>query len=235
MRAIRTLLLGAALLGCGGGDDDGNSPAQAGSVTPAVAGASTIYLHETYTLGVGGFMTVEYRPYLVFADGRLYKNLATNPDKLDPAASRAAEPDEWGTFTKNGDAIAVTWSDGETEQWEKDEWFTTNPAPAGTVLAGEFTSISGGGNVAFGGDVVTYSSANIAFQGDKFTMETSGGGSTEDVTAYADRERAGTYVLDGYTIELRFNSGVVEKKFFYFYPDSRDVFGVGDRYYVTAD
>ena len=43
------------------------------------------------------------------------------------------------------------------------------------------------------------------------------------------------YRLDGHTIELRFNNDDVERKFFYFYPDSKDVFGIGDDYYVKED
>jgi len=146
--------------------------------------------------------------------------------------SKQQEPDEWGTWQKQGNEIAITWQDGDTDTWEDKSWFVANQAAKSETIAGDYTSISGGGNTAFGGSVITFSSSDISFNGNKFTFESTGGGSSSDVTAYSSQTKAGTYELDGYSITLRFNNGTVEKKFFYFYPDSKEVFGIGSRYYV---
>jgi hypothetical protein len=208
---------------------------QAASVAEEVPGAEGIYLHLEYNLGVGGFLTIEYRPYLFFKDGSVYQNLDTSVDKLDVTKSKQQEPKEWGTWKKNGNEFTITWNDGDTETWEEDEWFTTQAARAGEKIAGSYKSISGGGNVAFGGDVMVFSASNISFDGDKFTYESTGGGTSTSITAYSSQNKAGTYELKGNTITLKFNNGSVEKKFFYFYPDSKDVFGIGSRYYVPRD
>jgi hypothetical protein len=82
---------------------------------------------------------------------------------------------------------------------------------------------------------MAFSSINVSFDSNKFTFESIGGGSSDALTAYGSQSKAGTYELNGYSITLRFNNGTVEKKFFYFYPDSKDVFGIGTRYYVPND
>ncbi|QHT65594.1 hypothetical protein GXP67_02410 [Rhodocytophaga rosea] len=208
---------------------------QAASKVVDVPGAEGIYLHLEYTMGVGGFLYPEYRPYLLFKDGSIYQNLDTSIDKLDVAKSKQQEPKEWGTWEKKGNEFSITWSDGDTETWGEDEWFTTQAATAGEKIKGSYESISGGGNVAFGGDVMIFSATTISFDGDKFTYESTGGGSTSNLTAYSSQDKAGTYELKGNSIILKFNNGAVEKKFFYFYPDGKDVFGIGTRYYVPND
>jgi hypothetical protein len=200
-----------------------------------VPGAEAIYLHEEYEMGVGGYMYVVYNPYLVFKDGSIYKNLATNIDKLHIEQSRQQEAEEWGTWQKKGKDIVIAWKDGDQDTWEEESWFIANPASGGETIKGDYHSISGGGNIAFGGSMMTFSSTNISFNGNKFTFESTGGGSSDAVSSYASQTKAGTYELNGYSITLRFNNGVVEKKFFYFYPDSKDVFGIGTRYYVPND
>ncbi|RDC64383.1 hypothetical protein [Adhaeribacter pallidiroseus] len=225
---VSSMLVNVTLTSCQKDDE-----AQPDTSIKEVLDAEAIYLHEEYETGVGGYLYVVYNPYLLFNDGSVYRNLDTNVDKLNVAQSKQQEPEEWGTWQKQGSEIALTWQDGDTDTWEDKSWFVASKAAKGETIAGAYSSISGGGNTAFGGSVITFSSSNISFNGNKFTFESTGGGSSSDVTAYSSQEKAGTYELDGYSITLRFNNGAVEKKFFYFYPDSKDVFGIGDQYYVT--
>lgn len=48
------------------------------------------------------------------------------------------------------------------------------------------------------------------------------------------KDGAGKYVLNGYSLELRYNNGQVQQKSFYFYPDSKETFGIGTSAYVPA-
>lgn len=235
MRSIfKAALVGALVLTACGGDDAANDDGKNAAAATA-AGADALVLHQEYTIGVGGYMYATWNPYLLYADGSIYSNLATSPDDLDPAASKVAEPKSWGKYTRSGGMgdLAVTWSSGETEAWAKDDWQIATPGKAGQQLNGAWTTISGGGNTAFGGDVVTVSSGYLAFEGDRFTSERGGGGTTSAVTAYASESKAGTYAIDGYTLTLKFDDGRVVKEFFYLYSDEdTDVFGVGDDAYV---
>lgn len=98
-------------------------------------------------------------------------------------------------------------------------------------------TIGGGGNTAMGGNTMIVISNNINFN-DKgqFTMKKVAGGSNTDfdvsTSTYSNSNSAGTYKLNGYSIEMRYNNGQVVRKLFYFYPDSRDAFGIGDDAYV---
>ena len=83
------------------------------------------------------------------------------------------------------------------------------------------------------------SSSNITFNNKgQFTRVSTGGGSysgsTGSVTAYSNKDAAGTYMLDGYSLELKYNNGTSSRLSFYFYPDSKEVFGLGARDYVPS-
>ncbi len=199
-----------------------------------LAGLQAIYLHREHTFGVGGMLVLHFRPHLMFADGSVFRDLPTRVDTFDVAASKASEARDWGTWTRNGDEIRITWPDGDTDTWDAGSWYVARPAQRGEPIAGAYASISGGGNTALGGSVLTFASRNLTFDGDRFTAESTGGTSGA-VTAYSSQDRAGTYVLDGHTIELHFNNGTTERQFFYFYPDSKNVLGIGSRSYTRRD
>jgi predicted secreted protein len=67
-------------------------------------------------------------------------------------------------------------------------------------------------------------------------MQKAAGGSNADfdvsTSAYSNSNSAGTYKLNGYSIEMRYNNGEVVRRLFYFYPDSRTTFGIGGDAYV---
>jgi hypothetical protein len=198
-------------------------------------GAERAILHLEYRYGFGGFVEVVYKPYLLFKDGSIYENLDTSLDKLDLAKSKQQETEHWGTWKKEGDDLVITWNQEDPEKWKKETIFEAKPAVAGEKINGKFRSLTGRGNLALGGDVLVFTTTTIAMDDNKFTFETTSGGSTSSVTSYTSEDKAGTYALDGYTITLRFNNGSVEKKFFYFFPDEKTVFGIGTRYFVKKD
>ncbi|WP_234734471.1 hypothetical protein [Tellurirhabdus bombi] len=194
-----------------------------------------VYMHSEMRYGVGGFMYQEYEPYVLLKDGTLYKNITVSPYDLDVPASRKVEANKWGTWQKNGSKMNIRWSDGKTDSWDK--WHLGQPARRNETITGSFKTISGGGDIAMGGSTMIVSSKNITFSPDgKFTYESMGGGSSSSsgvgVSAYSNQDKAGNYQLDGYTLTLKFNNGLEERRFFYFYPDSRRHFGIGSSVYV---
>jgi hypothetical protein len=196
-----------------------------------IPGTQGIYLHLEYRYGLG--VEIYYRPYLLFKDGTIYQNLDVNPDKLNIEQSKKDEPKNWGTWKKQGEDIVVQWPD-ETDTWEKDTWYTTLAATKGEQISGTYRSLSGISNIQLGGSSTVIATATLSFSGNKFTYETFGGSTDSQTVAYGSKNKAGTYTLNGNTIELRFNDGSVEKKFFYFYPGegAKTVFGVGSNYYI---
>jgi hypothetical protein len=201
-----------------------------------------IAIHLEYGVGVGGMMITKYEPYLLLTDGSIYNDPVISPYKFDVAKSKQLEPRKWGTWKAVGKTIVINWPAEEKEKdrsqtWEKN-WFWARPATTGEKIAGSYGTISGGGNTAFGGNVMVVSSTQLMLNKDgQFTMASVGGGSNSgdagvSSTAYAHKDAAGTYVLNGFSVALHFNNGKVEQKAFYFYPDSKDVFGIGARVYT---
>jgi hypothetical protein len=190
-------------------------------------------------IGVGGMVTIEYRPYLLLQNGGIYRYPTVAPYDLDVAASKTAEPNKWGTWKQEGKTLVVTLPEKgvmKTERWTS-EWFWAKAPIANEKIKGAYMTIGGGGNTAMGGNTMIYYSSNINFN-DKgqFIMKKSGGGTNTDFdvssSAYSNSNAAGTYKLNGYSIEMKYNNGQVVRKLFYFYPDSRTTFGIGDDAYV---
>jgi hypothetical protein len=198
-----------------------------------IPGTDGIYIHLEYTYGFG--IEINYVPYLLFMDGGVYKNLDINSDKFNVEQSKKSEPNEWGTWKKDNNQFTIKWNKGDEDTWKEGTWWKALAASNNETLEGLYKSISGLSNVPLGGSSTVISAKNLSFLGNQFTYESTVGSTTNSVTLYSSLEKAGTYELMGHTIELRFNNGLVEKKFFYFYPDSKRVFGVGENYYIQKN
>jgi hypothetical protein len=212
----------------------GKTPSSANNLKPQ--DISSVIMHLEYESGVGGGIYPVYNPYILFKDGSIY----SEPNTLDLAASRRNDPKKWGVWKMEGGLLKITWNakpaKDKFSEWKKDSYKNVSPAKKGETLSGSFKTMSGGGNTAMGGDVMIVISDTITFnpQG-QFTLAKVSGGSTSTVTSYYKGKDAGTYILDGYTIEMKLNSGKTERKFFYFYPDDRRYFGIGSSVYVPRN
>jgi hypothetical protein len=198
-------------------------------------------------MGAGGMIILEYRPYLMLKNGKVYKYPEQDPYSINIAALQQSEPQHWGTWKQEGSVMVVTLPEkGKlvTERWD-DNWYWAQPAKKGQLLKGSFKSVGGGGNTSMGGGAMIFISENISFneKGQFTTAKVTGGSNSDfgvDVSTYNHSENAGTYRFNGYSLELRFNNGKISRQFFYFYPDSKDPkdkepgFGIGGSAYVPV-
>ncbi|OQP50995.1 hypothetical protein A4H97_04010 [Niastella yeongjuensis] len=197
-----------------------------------------IVLNLEYSYGVGGAVMSEYTPYLLLNDGSLYSNPVVSPYEFDVAVSKQREPKKWGTWRISGGAIVVSWpTRNKTERWEKN-WFWGRPAAGNEKIEGAFSNMAGAGGSPMGGNVVTVSSKNILFNTvGRFALTgVSVGTNYTDYSiptaAYSKKDEAGSYILKGYSIELRFNNGSSMRRAFYFYPKDKAHLGIGSHVYV---
>ena len=202
-----------------------------------------IVLHSESGIGVGGMMIIIYRPYLLLNDGKLYAHPDVSPYDLNVARSQQAEPDKWGTWKLEGKTLTVQWGFRNGVPDRPSQWtggYTwARAAKSGEKLSGSWGAISGGGNTAIGGGSIVVSSRNITFNNKgQFTQLSTGGGSYSDatggVTAYSNKDAAGTYTLDGFSIEFKYNNGKTTRQCLYFYGDDQEVFGIGTRAYTPS-
>lgn len=216
---------------------------------PSITGGKTlrpeeikaVVMNMEYRYGVGGMIVPEYEPYLLLKDGTIYKHIKVSPYDLNVVASKQAEPEKWGTWKMDGKSIVVQMPEKgsmKTSRWEKN-WYWGRPAENNEKIQGAFKTISGGGNTAVGGSTMIVIGSNIAFNNKgQFSLEKYSGGSSYDfgvgVSTHSKKNTTGTYTLNGYSIELRFNNNDVIKKLFYFYPDSKEAFGLGGDSYTAV-
>jgi hypothetical protein len=199
-----------------------------------------VIMHLEYEAGMGGAIYPVYNAYILLKDRSIYKHPITSPTYLDIAASKISEPKKWGIWKQNGTTIITYWPTEKPRDqngtWEKKSYYNTLPAKQGEHLEGSFKTLTGGGNTALGGDVLVVASANITFnQQGKFTLAKSAGVSSGSETWENSNSKigeAGTYILDEYSIVLNYNNGKTERRFFFFYPDSRKHFGIGQSVYM---
>jgi hypothetical protein len=208
-----------------------------GSGTADIRG---VVLHAETGVGVGGSATVVYVPYILFKNGTLYERPDISPSDLDVTRSKQQEPEKWGSWKISGKTLTVNHGskkgqEARAEQWQSGWWYWAVPATANEKLNASYSSLTGGGNSAMGGGITTVSSANVTFNNKgQFTYESTGGGTSGSSTAYANKSKAGTYKLNGFSIELKFNNGSTSRQIFYFVDDTKRSFGLGSRTYILS-
>ncbi|MEO3405443.1 hypothetical protein AAFN85_16150 [Mucilaginibacter sp. CAU 1740] len=202
-------------------------------------------LHSETGIGVGGMVLIVWRPYLLLKDGTMYQNPDISPYDLNVAKSKQQEPEKWGTWKLDGKIITVKRGSKngvqeKPEEWKNGWWDWAMPAFSNEKLNASYNSLTGGGNTAMGGGTMTVSSTDITFNNNgQFTYESTGGGSFNgpgaNVTAYSSKNKAGTYKLDGYSIELNYNNGNTTRQSFYFFSSDKKVFGIASRAYTLSE
>lgn len=186
--------------------------------------------------GVGGSFYQVHVPMIVLKDGTYYEDFDVPLADFDVAAARAARPSAWGKWRKQGSTIQIQNSKGV---WEKGDFYGPLPAAKpGEKLTGLYSTISGGGDTAFGGTTVIVSTSDLTFLPDgRFKAGRFGGGMTPNVTATSKSETDGTYTLDGYTLTLKFRDGHGERKAFAFMDNdgTKDAFHLNGSPYLKKD
>ncbi len=146
-------------------------------------------------------------------DGNFVKNPVRGADPLNIAAERELNTANTGTYTKNGDVIAVTYQDGKKEDWKMeyldgrlntiDGWFVQEQEglPNNYKLNGSFT---GNFKIGYVGKQQTYTFRDDgSFSlGSTATVNVDGAGGTA-----TGEPESGTYAIKGNTLHLTMNNG----------------------------
>ncbi|HEU0123969.1 MAG TPA: hypothetical protein VFQ91_25785 [Bryobacteraceae bacterium] len=197
-----------------------------------------IYLHLTYTTGVGGAVYPTYQPHVLFTDGTLTTDLSYLPASAAGIPEwRGRRPNAWGRWTKSGSSLSIQWDSPKRKPETWDKWLVARAGSQATKLSGFYRSISGGGNTALGGDVqaAAWSSYDFAPDGTVTTKSgsaaSSGGGGTGVGVSSSSRrpEQTGRYRIDGHAITLEFPGQPPLRQWFYLYADSDRTLGIGNR------
>lgn len=239
-------------------------PAGAGPVnvaaqdTPAThsgnwAQVEGVYFKSYTGFGVGGMVTSDFEPLVLFKDGTYYEIEGDALEDVDLAASRRARPVKWGRWAKSATGYTLTNHKGRSSQTKLQggSFFKAFPAEAaGSRLAAKYSRVSGGGNSALGGEMTIAAVNDLSFAADGRYMRASsagaiGSGNMSGVatSAYSRKQPAGVgqYRISRHTITLTEPDGRTRRQFFAFgsrktppQPATNMIF-IGDRVFVVMD
>ncbi|HTE50668.1 MAG TPA: hypothetical protein VK698_07355 [Kofleriaceae bacterium] len=176
--------------------------------------------------------------YLLLANGKVRDGVPpVAPADFDAEAEMRAEPKKWGTWKKRGDEYQLAFA-GQAP-FEPPNTLERTPGRPGERLDGTYSKSSSYSVGSYG----SWSSRSIAFGPDRrFSRSHEGGASiagpagstptsagwddsgssvstptlgTRSRSGSTEADRQGTYHIDGYTLELRYDSGRVERHFFF--------------------
>lgn len=167
------------------------------------------------TMGIGGFITTEIYPVVLFRDGRLLTDVEGLLFPGGPAAHQAAHPKDWTRWRRQGGELQIAGKKG----WEKLPFQSTyKQLPAGMRLDGLYRRLGGTGNLAMGGTstVTTWNEyrftpdGRVTRGGGAGARAEAGGGSV--VTRSQAAGRQGSYRIEGVMLNIRYDDGSEEAR-----------------------
>ena len=191
-----------------------------------------VYLLKGFKTGMGGMRLPTWRPYLLLKDGTAYESPKLAPDSFDVALSRQNEASRWGTWTKQGDGVALNMP-SHSSTIASDQHM--QPAAAGMTLQGSYKHMGGGGDIASGGHTSFIRSDSYRFSPDgRFSSGSNSGLIASRVMGEASNGvRTGHYRIHDYSIDLRYDDG--SEAHLFFYTDGKKLLHIGDADYVPAN
>lgn len=261
-RILKTDLRQVALTPAGfapkGGASSGPAPhTGSGSISGARTGAFAanwskvegVYFKSYTSFGVGGMMTQDYEPVVLFNDGSYYEVEGPALEDIDLAAARQAKPRDWGRWTRSGDSFTFTTDRGKTSttKLQGGSFFKAFGGDAtGGKLSATYSRVSGGGNSAMGGELTIGGQTDLTFNPDGTFGRKSGGGAigsgSQSGVGMGVSGRSGSvgrYAIDRYTITLTGADGRPKRQFFAFGSKGNpaqvatNMLFLGDRVFVT--
>lgn len=212
-----------------------------------------VYFRSFTGFGIGGMVTVDYEPLVLFRDGSYYELEGEAIEDMDLAASRRMKPAKWGRWARTPAGFTFIDPKGKASQakLQGGNFFKAFPAEAGgNRLAAKYSRVSGGGNSALGGELTIAAQNDLTFAADGRYMRASSGGAigsgsmTGVATSAYSRKPAsgvGSYRIRGNTITLTEPNGQTRRQFFAFGSKktppqpATDMIFVGDRVFVVMD
>ncbi|MGF7149328.1 hypothetical protein FHS96_002970 [Sphingomonas zeicaulis] len=212
-----------------------------------------VYFKSFTNFGVGGMMTQDFEPIILFKDGSYYEIEGPALEDVDLDASRRARPIKWGRWSRGGKGFVLTNSKGKANDYalQQGAFFKAFPAEAaGNKLAAKYSRVSGGGNSALGGELTIGGKTDLTFSPDGSYGRASAGGATGSgsqsgvgfgVSSRRPAAGIGRYRIERHTITLVEPNGETKRQFFAFgsrktpaQPATSMIF-MGDRVFVDMD
>jgi hypothetical protein len=186
--------------------------APAGPAAPLVGQIDSFGFDTRAAMGVGGFITTDIYPVVLFRDGRALTDVS---GLADVAASRRANPEDWTQWRRGGGRIELMKKDG----WKRISFAKTYASlPPGFRLNGLFRRLSGTGTIGVGGSDSVTLVRDYRFWPDGTVVRGASAGSSAStgessvVTRSASPDARGRYRIDGLTLAITYDNGARERR-----------------------
>lgn len=166
-------------------------------------------------MGIGGFITTDIYPVVLFRDGRLLTDVEGLMFAGGMAAHQAAHPKDWTRWRRQGGELQITGEKG----WEKRPFQSTfRQLPKDFRLDGLFRRLGGTGNVAVGGTASVAAWNEYRFTPDGRVSRGGGAGGRAEspggsvVTRSQAASQQGSYRIEGVMLNIRYDDGSEESR-----------------------
>lgn len=198
------------------------TPVSTGSSSAIVARIDRFGFDTRAAMGVGGFITTDIYPIVLFRDGIALTDVEGLAFAGGLDAYRRVHPEDWTRWRREG----LEYQLEKKGKWERIAFRKTYATlPAGFRLSGRFQSLSGTGNVAVGGTASVTVVSDYSFdtngrvvRGGASGSSTSAGGASV-VTSNVAASRRGHYAVEGVTLRIRYDDGSQEQRILVTDPD----------------
>ncbi|HUQ11960.1 MAG TPA: hypothetical protein VM146_16715 [Steroidobacteraceae bacterium] len=166
-------------------------------------------------VGYGGMVMFVPCPVVLFKDGGALTDVEGLNHPRGIAAHRAAKPDQWTQWRRDGERVQLRKSQG----WDNITYTAVySTLPASFRLDGRYHSMSGGGNTAMGGGQAVAAWSDYLFGPDGSVQRGGGAAATStgngaDVTVGSNAaHRRGRYRIDGLILAIDYEDGSQERR-----------------------
>ena len=184
-----------------------------------------VYHHWNWMMMLNAGMIDTGADYILFKDGEVWRHPQLPPQDLDIAKAKQVASADWGSWQRSGRVVVIRMPGGHDERYDSTQLIRYEAAPKNQRVEGSWqttlSQVSNAGGLSTAG-VVT--NTLVLHADGRFEWESSSGASFQNETGSARSGgtysssrpvRAGHYLIDGYSLELRYEDGRVERDLFY--------------------
>lgn len=210
-------------------------PAATSSNDALPEGAEAIMAETLPGFGVGGTITFDFRPIILFKDGYACRDITFLLENMPAETHRNMYPGRWTKWKLFDGKVAL--QSGEDRWTSLDFQYRYPPVAPDFTLDGVFSRLTGGGNTAFGGDtILAVQSAFLLTKDHRFRQSASSavmvGGA---VAGSAPPDQIGSYEFDGYLATFRYDSGKTVTTTVVYTPQDPNVVFINGRPYLKGN
>jgi hypothetical protein len=188
---------------------------KAGKAPPLAAQIDSFGFATRVGMGMGGFITTEIYPVVLFRDGAALTDVTGLSDPSGAVANRTKNPSDWTRWRRSGGKVELM----KGGAWEALPFPRTYAGlPPGFRLNALYRRLSGGGNMGAGGDQSVTAIREYRFWADGSVLRggsagaAASAGTSSVVTRSASPDQRGQYRIDGLTLTIAYDNGSSERR-----------------------